>query len=333
MRYVLCVGVALSLVAGSASAQSVDTKALAEQLFNQARDLAKAGQWAEACPKFEASLRYDPVLGTKLNLATCYEHVGKLASAWGLYRDAIELAKKAGDAKRVEYAQKQASALEPRLPTLRISVAESPPPGLVVQRDGIALDAAAFGTALYVDPGAHEVIASAPGFTSFKLGLTLVEGKTETLAIPALVKEPVLERKPEAPEPAAARRLELTEAPPPPSRTRRYAGIGLGAAGLGAVGAGLVFGWQANEKQKELEDLCGENLACSKDDYNDGQQLSDSAHSKATLSTVFVIGGGAALVAGAIVYLTAPRARERSSARLMPTVQDRGAGVAFLGSF
>jgi tetratricopeptide (TPR) repeat protein len=238
-----------------ARAQSVDTKALAEQLFNQARDLAKAGQWAEACPKFEASLRYDPVLGTKLNLATCYEHVGKLASAWGLYRDAIELARKAGDAKRAEYAQKQASAIEPRLPTLRITIAESPPPGLVVQRDGIALDAAAFGAALYVDPGAHEVIASAPGFTSFKQSLTLVEGKAETLAIPALSKERAPERKPEAPQSAAKTRLEATQAPPPPpSRTRTYVGLGLAAAGLAAAGTGLVFGWQANGKQGELEE-------------------------------------------------------------------------------
>jgi hypothetical protein len=46
-----------------------------------------------------------------------------------------------------------------------------------------------------------------------------------------------------------------------------------------------------------------------------------------------VIAGGAAIVAGAIVYLTAPRAKERATARLVPTAQDRGAGVAFVGSF
>ena len=73
-----------------AQAQTPEGNAtLAEQLFNQGRDLVKANQWADACPKFEASLRYDPVLGTRLNLATCYEHIGKLASAWGLYRESI----------------------------------------------------------------------------------------------------------------------------------------------------------------------------------------------------------------------------------------------------
>src|SRR5882757_2183430 len=116
MRYVFRVLALVSVVAGPVQAQSSDSSVLAEQLFNEARDLVKANKWAEACPKFEASLRYDPVLGTRLNLATCYEHIGRLASAWGLYRESIDAAKKAGDAKRADYAQKQATALEPRLP-------------------------------------------------------------------------------------------------------------------------------------------------------------------------------------------------------------------------
>ena len=335
MRYVLCVVVALSLVAGTASAQSVDTKALAEQLFNQARDLAKAEQWDEACPKFEASLRYDPVLGTQLNLATCYEHTGKLASAWGLYRDAIELAKKSGDAKRVAYAQKQATALEPRLPTLRIALPENPPAGMKVERDGIAMDAGAFGVALYVDPGAHVVIASAPGFTAFQQSITLVEGKPETLAIPALVAEPVA--PPAGKEPAAEAQpsLDLTKdtSSEPPPRTRKYLGLGLGVAGLAAVGTGLVFGMKAKSTNNDAKELCGADLICDQASYSEGKDLVADARAQATLSTVLVLGGGAAIVAGAVVYLTAPRAKERATARLVPTTHDRGAGVAVVGRF
>src|SRR5215468_6268206 len=117
------------VVTGRAQAQTPEGRSsvLAEQLFYQGQDLVKAGNWVEACPKFEASLRYAPVLGTELNLATCYEHIGKLASAWGLYRESVELAKKAGDTKRAEYAQKQATALEPRLPKLAISAPANAP--------------------------------------------------------------------------------------------------------------------------------------------------------------------------------------------------------------
>src|SRR5580765_1782681 len=167
MRRTYGILIVLLVAAGRTQAQSGDSSAIAEQLFNQARELAKVNQWAEACPKFEASLRYDPVLGTRLNLATCYEHIGKLASAWGLYRESIELANKAGDTKRAEYAQKQATALEPRLPKLAISAPSSPPTGFVVKRDDTAVDAGALGVALYVDPGTHKVTASAPGFEAF----------------------------------------------------------------------------------------------------------------------------------------------------------------------
>src|SRR5262249_11345883 len=154
----------LSFAAGRAQAQPADASTLAEQLFKQGRDLAAANQWPAACAKFEASLRYDPALGTRLNLATCYEHIGKLARAWGLYRDAREPGSQAGDVKRRDYARKQAAALEPRLPRLTIAPPARPPTGFVVKRDGMAIDVGALGAALYVDAGLHEITASAPGF-------------------------------------------------------------------------------------------------------------------------------------------------------------------------
>jgi hypothetical protein len=83
MRRVVGMAWVVSAVAGRAYAQSSDTSATAEQLFDQGRELVKANKWAEACPKFEASLRYDLALGTRLNLATCYEHASTLLSAWG----------------------------------------------------------------------------------------------------------------------------------------------------------------------------------------------------------------------------------------------------------
>ncbi len=345
MRHAVCGVVVMALVFGAGravrQAQAQDGKAIAEQLFNQARDLVKAEKWAEACPKFEASLRYDPVLGTKLNLATCYERIGKLASAWGLYRDSIELARKAGDPKRADYATKQAAALEPRLPTLRITLPDKPPAGLVVTRDGTALDAGAFGVALYIDPGAHEVTASAPGFTPFIQRMTLVEAKAETLAIPALAVEPRAPVKPEpgAPtEPAglAKAKLDVTKAPPQaPSRTRFYLGLGAGGAGVVALGTGVVFGLKAMSTQDELERLCGgADVECSSSNAAQGKTLYDRSRSQAAISTAFVIGGGVALAAGAVLIWTAPRARERvPSARLLPTVGDGGAGLAAVGSF
>jgi len=327
MRQVLG-AIIVVLVAGHAHAQSQSggSSALAEQLFNQGRDLVKANQWADACPKFEASLRYDPVLGTRLNLATCYEHIGKIASAWGLYRESMELATKAGDTKRAEYAQRQATALERRLPKLAISAPPIPPADYVVKRDDTTVDAGAFGVALYVDPGTHKVTASAPGFEPFAVSVTLVEGKTETLAIPNLVATPVAA--------AAPARQTPTEPAAPASPTRKYMALGIGGAGVAAVAVGLVFGAKANSSFRDAKTLCGPTLVCSNDaDYARDKKLMSDARSAATTSTVLMIGGGAAIAAGVVVLLTAPRSAERTTARLVPIVHGSGTGLALAGEF
>jgi hypothetical protein len=318
----------------SAYAQPSDTTSLAQQLFNQGRDLAKNNDWAAACPKFEASLRYDPALGTRLNLATCYDKIGKIASAWGIYRDAAELAGKAGDGKRREYALKQAAALERRLPKLTIT-APTPAPGLAVTRDGVPIDPSAFGTPLYVDPGSHEVKASAPGFVTATLSVTLAESKTETVTIPVLIAAPV--SKPEKPEiiekpTQPERTVSPVEAPPSP--TRKYLGIGATAAGAVALAVGVGFGVKARSTYQKATDLCGADRVCdSQTDFDRGHSLVSDARSQATLSTVLVIGGGVVAAAGVVLWLTAPSASHTETARIVPTTNGRDAGLALVGRF
>jgi hypothetical protein len=327
MRYVLAPMMLVSLLAGSALAQSADSSALAEQLFNQARDLVKANKWAEACPKFEASLRYDPVLGTRLNLATCYEHIGKLASAWGLYRESMDAAKKAGDTKRADYAQKQAAALEPRLPKLAITAPANKPAGFVVKRDGTPIDAGELGVALYVDPGTHEVTAAADGFEPFSVTVNLVEAKTETLAIPALVAKPDAET-----QPAVEQEVD-TAAISAKARQRKFIALGVGGGGLVAAAVGLVFGAKASGSYSDAKKLCGDDLSCSAENFDRGKKLVSDSRSAGTISTVLVGVGLAAIAAGVVVFVTAPKAPERASARLVPVPHDGGAGLALVGTF
>src|SRR5262249_37857478 len=62
----------------------------ANALWAEGRRLMAAGETVQACAKFETSLAIIPKLGTRLNLANCYEALGRIASAWSAFQVATE---------------------------------------------------------------------------------------------------------------------------------------------------------------------------------------------------------------------------------------------------
>ena len=51
-------------------------------LFAEGGKLVADGDHTAACPKFEESFHLDPGIGTGFNLADCWEHIGRTASAF-----------------------------------------------------------------------------------------------------------------------------------------------------------------------------------------------------------------------------------------------------------
>lgn len=95
-----------------------------------------------------------------------------------------------------------------------------------------------------------------------------------------------------------------------------------------------MFGARARSSLRDAKELCGESLTCNNSlDYDKGMQLIGEARSSATISTVLVAAGGVAIVASAIMIVTAPSTRQRSTMAIAPTVHDRGAGIAVIGGF
>ena len=103
-------------LAADAPAQSA--AAAAEQLFRDANTLLAKGQTHEACAKFSESQKLDPQLGTLLNLATCHEKEGKVATAWTEYSELVDQAGKQNDKKRLAYGKKKVAELDGQLPHL-----------------------------------------------------------------------------------------------------------------------------------------------------------------------------------------------------------------------
>jgi hypothetical protein len=137
-----------------AIARAQDPEAAA--LFAAAKDLASKGQWADACPKFEAAQRKEPALGTLMNVADCHEHTLSIFRSWGEWRLAYEQAKKANDDARADLAKRRADAIEPRLPHLKV-VVSGMQSDLSVWRDDKELDTAEYNTDLPIDPGSRTI--------------------------------------------------------------------------------------------------------------------------------------------------------------------------------
>jgi tetratricopeptide (TPR) repeat protein len=157
------VAMIMALAVAYPSVARGDDKAQAELLFSEARQLVSSGKYAEAAIKLEASNRLDPAVGTLLNLADCYEHLGRTATAWATF---MQVAAMPTSGARASFAQQRAAALLPTLSKLTIQ-APGAPASLRVTLDGAAIASAAYGVPVPVDPGRHVIEATSQGRSPF----------------------------------------------------------------------------------------------------------------------------------------------------------------------
>jgi hypothetical protein len=326
---------ALCFVAGSAHAASSTNTAGAEALYEEARGLMKQGDFARACPKFKQSNDLDPGGGTLLNLAECYEKQGKFASAWSTFKEALAVAQRDGRSERVEYAKKHLAVVEPKLSKITIEVpSEANQPGLTVTLDGAPLGAAAWGVGMPVDPGTHQVTASAPNKTPFEQRLEIESGST-TLKIPKLA---------DAQGPATAHAVDSdTEKKPvsdepSPGNGRRTAGFVIGGVGVVALGVGGFFGLRAFSRWSDRNDHCVGGCDSS------AKTAGDDAKTAATISNIGIGLGVVALGVGTYLVLSSKSASEPSAThsrdtrqarawQVLPTVGSKGGGLVLQGAY
>jgi hypothetical protein len=323
-------GVAFATVMAIAPAARAQTSgqdvATAQALFDEGKRLMAANNYAEACPKLLESQRLDPGGGTLFAIALCHEGEGKTATAWADYSVAQSEARRDGRKDREQAAAEKAKALEPRLTKMRIVVAKKAP-GLELTRDGGAVGEAQWGLALPIDPGPHAFTAKAPGKVEWTSTVDIRgEGKTVDVNVPALVDAPrpydTPETKPVTPPPP------VKEKPvEPESSSQKTWAFVAGAAGIVSVGVGLGFGVAASSKWSDAETKCPQKRCINPKDT----ELGDQAGRAADVSTVLVGIGAGAVLAGVILWLTAPKDPERAL-RIAPTVAKGSLGLSLGGS-
>ncbi len=289
-------------IAGSATAQEPKRDAAAaEVLFAEGKRLMEQKKLSEACPKFEESHRLDPGVGALLNLAACQEQRGKIASAWGHYRDAEQQLRREADLRRAEFARGRAAALEPRLPKLVVTVAAQPE-GFSLARDGVVLSAASFGSELPVDPGPHDLVASAPGHVTRSTRVGAEERQVTRVTVERLDPGPRPPAEIIGPVPEASRPPE-EEATSDTGDTQRVVGIVVGASGLASLAVGAIFVGLTASSTSTADEGCPTPTTCDAD----GFAAVEDARTTALVADVTLIGGVALAAAGVVLHLTAPR--------------------------
>jgi hypothetical protein len=319
-----------SFVAGGAAAgdppgagadAGTGQKVAAEDLYQQGMQLLQAGKWAEAAAKLEESNRLDRAPGTTVNLADCYEHLGKTASAWTLFVEAATIFnRRTPPDPRGPKAQARADALYPGLSRLTIDVpaeVREGAKGLVVKRDGSEVGAAQLGTAIAVDPGTHVIEASAPGKKGWK-----TEVRVDGNGAKASVSVPVLADAPADGGGAAAKggvgagvgngtggsgagdSVAGDSGAAGVWAWQKKAAIGAAGAGVAGLAVGAIFGGIALGKHGDVAKECsaGQPRVCSAA----GLQAVSDEKTPALVSTIGFAAGGALAAAGVVLWLAAP---------------------------
>lgn len=316
-----------------------DAVSPAKQLFLDARKLVADGKYAEACPKFEESLQLEVGVGTQFNLADCWEHIGRTASARALFLGAAASAKAAGQADREQVLRERAVALEPRLSKLVIDVLATDKK-LSVKRNDLPLEDDTWGKAIAIDPGNYTIVARAPGKQSF-------EKQVEVTAATPLVTVQVPELQPLKPEPPpAAEKPTVSARPakkaPVPAATDEDRGSGLNyraltvaSLGLGAITVGVVEGIRYRKANSDAKDVCPTSRNCTIPQIQAHDRLVDDAKSARAWSYAgFGVGAAGLVGAGALWYFQRPKTTAGISWQAAPVVaMDGSYGAALSGSF
>jgi hypothetical protein len=258
----------------------------ADELFRQGREAMKLGQCAKAIPLFEESHRLDPGAGTLLNLAACHAELGKTASAYRVFGEALYAAERSGDTEQAEVARERRESLLTKLASIRITVGGAAPTSdLNVTLDGAALTPAQFTHDILIDPGEHTLVIV--GHAERKVTILADTPGVTAIDFPAAAAA--------SPSPS----LTTTASSTPTTRwpPLRVIGAASMSGSVIALGIATYFGVTAIDLRTESDRECP-NERCSQR----GVEINEDARANGNRATAFFVAGAATLLMGVVLY-------------------------------
>lgn len=303
----------------------------ADQLFTQAKELMKEGKFTAACAKFEASYDADAALGSLLNLADCLEKDGRLASAYGRWGDAMDIAARKND-DRSGFAKERREAIRPKLSFITLDV-KGDATGFEIYKGDTKVTQGGFGSALPTNPGETTVQVVRDDSVLWETKVSLKEADQKTVLVPLdeIAKanpSPVRKRSS-----LGENRVKVGDAPVGFWNTQRVAGFVVGGVGILGAGAGFALGGLAMSKTSDIDAECtsGDPAYCTPR----GLDLVDTAKTFGDASMWTLIGSGVVVAVGVTVILTAPSEANELGDRATnaPWIRLGANGLTLGGSF
>ena len=281
-----------TLVTSPARGDEAADTAAARVLGLEGLALADEGKCGQAIERLRRSEILHHAPSTATRLGECEIETGKLVAGTErlqrVVRETLPRGAPAAFVVAVARAQKALDRSLPRIAILRIAIRAPAGARPVITLDGEPLPDAVLLSDRPTDPGKHRIQATASGFLSSAVDVSLGEGESKSVS---------LELQPDPSAQAPAR--EGAPVHRDSSTGLRVAGLttlGLGVAGvaLGAVAGALVA-----TKSSSLSSSCDANRVCPESQQAD---LS-SAKTWATISNVGFIAGGTGIASGLVLLL------------------------------
>ncbi|MBX3227571.1 MAG: hypothetical protein KIT84_14550 [Labilithrix sp.] len=342
-RLSVVVALSLALTSGAAEAQpQKDDPATAEAKarFKEGIALADQGDHEAARLKFGQAwtLLKNPAI--LFNLARSEQLSNHLPEAHAHFQQF----RKTNDPKITADQRKHADEYVEQIAAQVCLVDIDAPPSSRIAIDGQPTDWTPGADPIAVLPGTHTVEATLDG----KPRSTQVDCPAGTTA-----KAKLLAATAPAPAPTPTPTPPPTATETPASATSeegsgfwttgRAVGVGLAGAGLLGVGAGVLFHVRSTSAADDADGLrrklgrdgCAESVQPKPAECADLVEKDDAARKSANLRTAFLIGGGAFVVGGAVLFLVSSpkKASATGVLHVTPFASQRDAGLSVFGRF
>ncbi|XXX74668.1 hypothetical protein WMF30_44160 [Sorangium sp. So ce134] len=288
-----------------AAAEGTGDVAAARVLFVQGAKFAREGRWDEARALYARSLEIKATPLTRYSLGVAQKETGRLADALASFRAFLAEPATPSTAPYVGPARQAVAALEPRVGRAKLAVRPGEVDGLVLTLDGKPVRAAP-GQALELDPGAHEVVASAPGYRAAAARFSVVAGGSVEVPIALAPAAPGAARS----SAAGGGLPPLAEASEGPSRTLPVVVMGVGGA---LFAGGAVLGLSGLKQAGDARSSTGSDAS--------------AARAKGILGDVLGGIGVATVGVGLYLLLNEPAPSPPKAGSVTPWLSASGAGV------